>query len=102
MCPTCGVTMQKVNDGVPTVWWCPRCGTLKFDKGVPDHEAPRILTTVLRNLEHYDDTAGRKEEPGPICGVLWAKVAHIFGQGSTSATALCRALGFDPDHRRTE
>lgn len=41
MCPTCGVTMQRVNEGVnPVTWWCPRCGTLKMDKGVPDHEKP--------------------------------------------------------------
>lgn len=100
MCPTCGVTIQKVNDGIPRVWWCPRCGTIKSEGGVPEHEAPRFLAAVLRNLEHYEDT-GHREEPGPLCGVLWGKVAHLFGLGSTTATAMCRSLGFDP-HKKAD
>ena len=89
--------MQKVNDGVPTVWWCPRCGTLKFDKGVPDHEAPRFLKCVLTNLQHVNDTPMvPRDEPGPVCGVLWGKVSYLFGLGSTWSIHLCRVLGFDP------
>lgn len=66
MCPTCGVTMQKVNGGTnPKVFWCPRCGTLKMEGGVPDHEAPRILATMMREavladrLQHLGINQGK-------------------------------------------
>lgn len=29
--------------------------------------------------------------------VTWAAVSQVFGTGSTSATALCRRAGIDPD-----
>lgn len=99
MCPTCGVTMQKINDGVPRSFWCPRCGTLKMEGGVPDHESPRFLHIVLRNLTNYDDSIARTE-PGPLTGLLWGKVAWLFGLGSTSATEMCRALDFNPHEKR--
>ena len=100
MCPTCGHTVQRVNEGVgPKTWWCPRCGTLKTDSA-PDFEQPRFLKSAVSNLQHVDDTPQEpREDPGPVCGVLWSKVAYVFGIGSTSATALCRAVGLDPDHR---
>ena len=91
--------MQKINDGVPRCFWCPRCGTLKMDGSVPEHESPRFLHIVLRNLTNYDDSCQRSE-PGPLCGVLWAKVSHLFGLGATSADAMCRALEFNPNETR--
>ena len=101
MCPTCGHTIQRVNEGInPITFWCPRCGTLKVDKGVPDSEAPYFMKTVVRSLVNVDDSI-RRDEPGPVTGVLWAKVMHVFGLGSTSACALCRALGFDPEEKRS-
>ena len=41
-CKTCDHTMQRVNNGEPRVFWCPRCGTLKTDGAVPVFEAPRL------------------------------------------------------------
>jgi hypothetical protein len=90
--------MQSVASGV---FWCPNCGTLKFRGGVPEWEPPNALRTILRNLVHCDDTTPR-DEPGPITGPLWAKVAHLFGLGSTSASQLCSALDMDPNAKRQE
>ena len=42
----CDHTMQKVNDGIPTVFWCPRCGTLKTEGCVPEFESPMIVKRV--------------------------------------------------------
>ena len=47
MCPTCGHTVQRVNEGVsPKTWWCPRCGTLKTD-GVPEHEPTQLTKRLI-------------------------------------------------------
>lgn len=56
-----------------------------------------IIGCVVRNCRHVDDTSP-KEEPGPMCGPTWGKVAHICGLGSTSAIALCREYDVDPDY----
>ena len=42
-CETCDHTMQKVNDGMPKVFWCPRCGTIKSEGSVPEFEKPIIV-----------------------------------------------------------
>lgn len=99
MCPTCGVTMQKVNDGVPRTFWCPRCGTLKMEGGMPEHEAPRFLRTALLCLDVYSERYHAAGDPGPFTGVLWAKVGYLLALGCTTSMALCRALGFDPEHK---
>ena len=43
----CDHTMQKVNDGNPKVFWCPRCGTLKTEGCVPEFEAPAIVKRLI-------------------------------------------------------
>lgn len=96
-CQVCDHTMQSITGGI---FWCPRCGTLKFEMGVPQWESPRTLKTILLNLHNCDDSIPR-DEPGPISGPLWAKVSHLFGLGSTSATKLCQSLNVDPECRRT-
>ena len=40
-CKTCDHTMQRVNNGEPPVFWCPRCGTLKTKDMV--HGAPETI-----------------------------------------------------------
>lgn len=42
-CKTCGHTMQRVNNGEPIVFWCPRCGTIKTEKAVPEFDRPKII-----------------------------------------------------------
>ena len=100
-CPTCDHTMQLVNSDVPRIFWCPRCGTLKMDGSVPENCPPKFMERVVGSLRTCDDSIPRSE-PGPLTGVLWSKVAHVFCLGSTSAIALCRALGFDPDEDKTK
>ena len=39
--------MQMVNDGKPTVHWCPHCGTLKTEGGVPASKAPDLAVGKL-------------------------------------------------------
>ena len=56
-----------------------------------------IVESVVRNCQHIDDTQ-KRDEPGPMCGPTWAKVSHVCGLGSTSAIALCREYGVDPDY----
>lgn len=66
-------------------------------KPVTDGERFRdIVGCVVRNAAHVDDTTPR-DEPGPLCGPTWAKVAHLCGLGSTRAIELCREFGVDPD-----
>jgi len=55
------------------------------------NRAVKIVGRVVRNCQHID-------EPGPMCGPTWAKVAHACGLGSTSSIALCREFGVDPDY----
>ncbi len=86
------------NRSAPVAAWCPRCGSLKITGQPPDIAVPTFLKTITANLVHADDTTPR-DEPGPLCGPLWAKVAHLFGLGSSSATSLCYALGFKPEER---
>lgn len=54
------------------------------------------IDRAVTNCAHIDDTCDR-DEPGPLCGPTWAKVAHIFGLGSTSAVRLCEACNIDPE-----
>lgn len=69
----------------------------------------RIVGCVVRTVDRMDygldsvlATASRSQvesvDPDPLCGVTWGKVAHLCGLGSTSASALCREFGVDPDH----
>jgi hypothetical protein len=48
-CPTCGRTIQCVNDQ-QRMWWCPCCGTIRqasADGGTIDDEVPTILRRVI-------------------------------------------------------
>lgn len=53
------------------------------------------LRCVVKNCVHIDDTRER-DEPGPMCGPTWAKVAHVCGLGSSSAVDLCHQYDVDP------
>lgn len=52
-CQTCDHTMQRVNDGTPHVFWCPRCGTLKFESMVsPEQfEEPKLVQRAFTLCE---------------------------------------------------
>lgn len=56
----------------------------------------RIVGAVVRNLSNCEFPT-RGDDCGPLVGVTWGKVAWMCGLGSTSATALCREFGVDPD-----
>ena len=61
-CPTCDHTMQSLL----TVFWCPRCGTVKHGQ---NHEAPRLVdrcTEFIADLHHdgNDYLIGRWETLG--------------------------------------
>lgn len=56
-CKTCDHTMQRVNDGTPFVYWCPRCGTLKTEAGHPEFEEPKIV----KRAYDYMIVGGRPE-----------------------------------------
>jgi hypothetical protein len=53
------------------------------------------LGCVVKNCVHIDDMRER-DEPGPMCGPTWAKVAHVCGLGSSSAVDLCYKYDVDP------
>ena len=61
----------------------------------------RIVWCVVRNCQHVDDTTPR-DEPGPLTGPTWHKVAYMCGLGSTLATALCLEFGVDPHSCKSE
>jgi hypothetical protein len=54
-----------------------------------------MVECAIRNASSVDDTSP-KDEPGPMCGPTWAKVAHLFGLGSSSAVDLCHEYEVDP------
>jgi hypothetical protein len=54
-----------------------------------------MVGCVIRNASRVDDTSP-KDEPGPMCGPTWAKVAHLFGLGSSSAVDICHQHEVDP------
>ncbi len=107
-CSTCVHEMQDIgpiitfSNGIAprrVAYWCPRCGSLKVTGQPPDIAIPTFLKTITANLVNADDTTPR-DEPGPLCGPLWAKVGHLFGLGSSSAQSLCYAIGLTPDEGR--
>jgi hypothetical protein len=54
----------------------------------------KVVGCVVRNCEQLDERP--RDEPGPLAGPTWEKVAYVCGLGSTSATELCREFGVDP------
>lgn len=50
-CTTCGHTIEQVINGI---WWCPRCGTLKIEGGVPSESEP-MLVQRCQTFEKYFD-----------------------------------------------
>lgn len=40
--------MQRVNDGTPRVWHCPRCGAIKTEGAVPETTEPWIVARAAR------------------------------------------------------
>ena len=61
-CPTCDHTMQCVaamGGGYDNLFWCPRCGTIKFgQKGVPEvpiryKELVKAANTTVRCYEKF-------------------------------------------------
>jgi len=61
-------------------------------------ERERCMVANLRNCgERFPPHLTTDEyEPGPMVGPLWSRVAYVFGVGSATAVAVCRAAGFDP------
>jgi hypothetical protein len=57
----------------------------------------RFVSCAVQTCEKVDDSV-RRSEPGPLTGPAWHKVSFLFGVGSTTATALCREFGADPDY----
>ena len=58
------------------------------------------LRCIVANLKHV----GRfhyepGEDPHPLDCCLWGRVAQVVGVGSTTAMAMCRAAGEDPDYQ---
>lgn len=45
-CPTCDHTMQMIR---PTVFWCPRCGTVRHGQPVSEEttERPKLVERVV-------------------------------------------------------
>lgn len=52
-CKVCDHTIQRVCDEGP--FWCPRCGTLHDDRGVPDFEPPMIVERVAMMIGRLDN-----------------------------------------------
>lgn len=52
MCPTCGHTMQRVNqEDWRRVFWCPRCGTLTtLSEGFAGTEAPKLVPRMRKYM----------------------------------------------------
>ena len=50
---------------------------------------------AVRNLRHLSHDRG--EDPGPLDGPLWSRVAYVFGVGATTAYRICREVGVDPE-----
>lgn len=49
MCPTCSHTMHKITDQMA---WCPRCGTIKEQRGDRKIiERPKLVTRTREFLE---------------------------------------------------
>lgn len=65
-CPTCDHTMQLVDDAVNArkVSWCPWCGTLKVEPGLPEfQEQPKI---VHRAFMLCEAASGTFDDPGAL------------------------------------
>jgi hypothetical protein len=89
-------TLEMVRKGwdaeIIESWkWRKRCDELEQQLA----GARARIGCVVRNCQHLDDTSPR-DEPGPLCGPTWAKVAHVCGIGSTKSVELCREHGIDP------
>jgi len=74
-CQTCTHTMQEV---APELFWCPRCGTLKFQyaKGGDEWSEPKLVHRAFSlcesSLEILTDYEGYRRLHGPndlCCGV---------------------------------
>jgi hypothetical protein len=63
--------MQRVNNGEPPVFWCPRCGTLKMTGGVPEFEEPKLVDRATRLCAMC--------EGDPLTESLLAAVAESVG-----------------------
>ena len=44
-CPTCDHTMNYFGEtpGEKTIYWCPRCGTLRYDQEAPVVHRPKLV-----------------------------------------------------------
>jgi len=58
-CQTCDHTMQKVNDGKPPTFWCPRCGTIKSEGSVPEFEEPKLVERAKKLAQADEDADPR-------------------------------------------
>lgn len=54
-CKVCDHTLHRLTGG-PWGWlWCPRCGTLYREQGVPLYEAPMLVSRVKRLIARMDN-----------------------------------------------
>ena len=53
----------------------------------------------LKNLGQFHYPEGQCIEPHELDCCLWGRVARVFGVGSTTAIAMCRSAGEDPDYK---
>lgn len=87
-------------DGQGNGWIVDRLAERLAEPGEEDR-FKRMIGCVIRNCRNIDDSIER-DEPGPMTGPVWAKVAFVCGIGSTSAIALCKEFGVDPHEERKE
>jgi hypothetical protein len=69
-CKVCRHTVQRVNDGEPAARWCPRCGTIGEDCGVPDHEAPMLVERAMVAIIRLEDESSTVEQRKQIARTL--------------------------------
>lgn len=72
--------------------------TAKTPYEVDNERLRRIVKVGIGSLARLE-CRPQGGEPHPISGVLWGKVAWVFGLGSTRSCELCREFGFDPESK---
>lgn len=105
-CENCGEYSTELSPNVEQrdhTWLCWLCIERRlcaiWTTG-PSSEAARAFRGEgseprMRRLVHNAVRSAGRGEDGHVS--RWSAVGYMFGLGSTSATALCRELGFDPD-----
>jgi phage terminase large subunit GpA-like protein len=121
-CPCCGASDgYRLTEGTTYRWWhveCAACGQEFGECRSDRRRTPALLTRHRFADEHWNEIAAhadrlRAERDADAkllrwvlrtmaskrrnTGFFWGDVRDAFGLGSTSAAALCRRFGLDPD-----